>query len=526
MCSRCKAASFCTLTCQRSGWKAHKAECTPYVDTAVDETRALQPSAGACASTARAYPTQALHREGSDKIKGSNNGGPPAPPIVVRECALPEALARDVRNHLAGLPSKMWSVIETKDQPLAKGARMIPMRFHRLDEGVEAVTKRVMEALHIALSPHPHERVFVNFSKYEEGDFLETHTDTPSGNQSYDRRSAFVWHLSEDWQDGDGGLFVDEEAEGGPLHFKPRFNALVTFPVPRRHSVTKVTSPRIGRSARFASYGWVVVPRMEYIGGPCQLRPMLRSTGGKAAAILCIKDPAQATHASVLALFSGLPVEKVGQHHLGELCAFFTTRDSQVAHALCLPVGSELAVAVLAEPSKAEAVGDGSVSGTAPLSGCQVCADLECLQRLACLRHFIDAARKVWSPCCELDFKNSLQMSDMCSSAEVKVFVFIAQAERRPALVSRLDSWASALQPRLRIYLADPYLNKPVVEDYRLAVSDLPTAVADDTLGPLGSLRLKDFDGGVGLGLDIKRFRQWLLSLAKSAGFGKKPHLP
>ena len=53
----------------------------------------------------------------------------------------------------------------------------------------------------------------VNFSRYDAGDFLDSHGDTPSGSLCYERRQAFVWHLSEGWSASDGGLFVDEESK-------------------------------------------------------------------------------------------------------------------------------------------------------------------------------------------------------------------------------------------------------------------------------------------------------------------------
>lgn len=429
-------------------------------------------------------------------------------------------LAQDVRRQLAELPAEAWHVAETKDQPRAKGAGLIPMRYHRLHLGVEALKARVAEAMAGPLAPRAHEQIFVNFSKYEEGDFLGSHTDTPSGSPSYERREAFVWHLSKGWEPGDGGLFVDEEAHGGPRNIVPSFNALVTFPVPRRHAVTRVTA-KAGVRARFAAYGWVVVPCLARLTSPAELAATVQSTRRKAQAVLYVREPLQPAIEAVVALFAKLPSEQVGRHTLGELCAFAVTASRATAHVLGIPEGAVAAVAVQTAPAAVEAGARELLSGhsSVPLpNGCEVCADLSLLKDAVGLRRFIDRAR--FHPCAELDFQDSLLMADMFFSKELKVFIFIALVDRCTALMSGLSSWAAVLRPRIRIYLADPCLNQPIMEDFGLTVRDAPTAVADDTIGSLGRFRLKDHDvaSAERSDFDLDTLRRWLQTLAKACG--------
>ena len=45
-----------------------------------------------------------------------------------------------------------------------------------------------------ALRLLPHERIIMNFARYRAGDYLDSHTDRPSGNAAYERQRAFVSH--------------------------------------------------------------------------------------------------------------------------------------------------------------------------------------------------------------------------------------------------------------------------------------------------------------------------------------------
>eukprot|EP00656_Telonema_subtile_P004152 TRINITY_DN11885_c0_g1_i1.p1 TRINITY_DN11885_c0_g1~~TRINITY_DN11885_c0_g1_i1.p1 ORF type:complete len:192 (-),score=25.07 TRINITY_DN11885_c0_g1_i1:10-585(-) len=102
---------------------------------------------------------------------------------------------------------------------------------------------------------------------YTQGSFLESHTDSPSGSGSYERVRAFVLHLSQGFEEADGGLFLDEETGE---RFVPEWNTLVHFQVPRWHSVTKVTANK----RRFAIYGWVLVPQIQCLEQPQQLQQL------------------------------------------------------------------------------------------------------------------------------------------------------------------------------------------------------------------------------------------------------------
>jgi len=305
----------------------------------------------------------------------------------------------------------------------------------------------------------------------------------------------------------DGGLFVDEEAEGGPRPTVPGFNSLVTFPVPRRHSVTRVTVAK----ARYAAYGWVVEPRVERLGSTADLLLLLQGTQQKAVAVGFAKSTCGGgPEGAALAAFGGLAVEDIGHHSLGELCVFAITEDESAAALLGVPPGATAAVAVVAEPAA-------FARGRA---GSRVCVDVEVLQQPEELLRFVNIARKVFSPCGELDHTDSLLMADLCYSLEMKVFLFLPATMREPPLLRRLDDWAAALQPRagvlgMRLLLAEPRRCKPLMEDFGLTEADTPTAVAENAKV---SFRFKDHGRGRGPGLDWEQLRQWLSRLAKSAG--------
>lgn len=368
--------------------------------------------------------------------------------VNVREDALPASLAQELRFCLAELPPTSWRLTETKHQPQHR-ASIVPLRFFQLktaekvrrhaansrqrpsinadEQSVERtreessrqvhttsgeddvtrnrgqqkpVTQRVRDVLEMAMALHPHERMFLNFSKYEEGCFLDSHTDEVSGSLSYRRRQAFVWHLSEDWEEGDGGLFVDEEAEGGPRLYKPCFNSLVTFSVPRRHSVTRVTAARSGRRARFAAYGWVVVPKVETIDW-LALPQLLSGDGQRAAAILCLHEPLDDLGEAASALFAGLPLEDaedVGEargRDLGHFCLFavLSGKGAEPAWQL-LGASSDAEAAVAVFPRPAALDGNGHPLPVADAR--RVCADPDILRSGDALRHFVlDALRSL-----------------------------------------------------------------------------------------------------------------------------------
>jgi len=430
------------------------------------------------------------------------------PGLAVHEGALAPALAEEVRSRLAALPAEAWQVAAPERQPLGGEAAPIDMRFHRLErrDGMEELEGRVLEALAAQLAPGPCERLLLNFSKYEAGDFLASHPDVPSGSRGHERRQAFVWHLSAEWEEGDGGLFVDEDAEGGPRAIVPRFNTLVTFPVPRWHSVTKVTA-RNGKRARYAAYGWVVTPCITEVRSVDALEELLSSARGRPLVVACVCEPLRKESEALTSLFASLPIERVGHYCLGDHCAFAATADHTVAQHVGVAEAQE-AVAVLA--------GSGAMGGS---EGLQILADPARLRSYGCLRRFVEEACESCSHCPELDISDHAMMEEICCSPEVKVFIVMAFGDRTPDVISTLRSWASALKPRLRLLLADPSASAPLLADFELAPADAPTAVAWDTQGSLGRARLKDHMGGARPGhLELPLLRQWLGCVAEAAG--------
>ena len=126
------------------------------------------------------------------------------------------------------------------------------------------------------LQLQPHERLLINASKYVQGSYLSSHTDAPSGSNSYERVRAFVWHLSKDFCDTkknkQGGSFVDEESG---IKYAPKFNNLVSFSVPRWHSVDTITVGEATNISRISIYGWVVIPKIQLVSSSNSFNLML-----------------------------------------------------------------------------------------------------------------------------------------------------------------------------------------------------------------------------------------------------------
>ena len=438
---------------------------------------------------------------------GSGGGGGPSDEggIGVLRDALPAALAREARSLLSSLPLSAWEVADTPNQPLPDAsARPVAMHYRRNPRGdgggaasIGALRAKVSEALSAVLAARPFESLLLNFSRYDPGDFLDSHGDTPSGSKCYERRVAFVWHLSEGWREEDGGAFVDEEAAGtatGERHFAPTFNTLVTFAVPRMHRVTRVKPS--ARAPRFAVYGWIAAPEIARPPSPAKLRALLGASEPlavgavpRATAVLLLPRRPGPKGARALEAFAALPMAEVGLgRQLGEYCRFVVApSDAAAQRALGLTPGSDSAAA---EAAAAEADGDacalcvwppdaegahGDGAGVAR-GGAKLPQDAEAM------RAFVEAHRKAWSPVAELDLREPLVMCDMYFSDELKLFVFAGHHTGRPQpLVERLDRWAKFLRPHARLYLCDPLLCEPVLAEFGLAPTHAPTAVAYDT---------------------------------------------
>ncbi|MGI9265241.1 MAG: 2OG-Fe(II) oxygenase [Gammaproteobacteria bacterium] len=97
--------------------------------------------------------------------------------------------------------------------------------------------------------------VYAHATMYTAGNFLKLHEDVT---ETDDRRFAYVFGFTRDWQADMGGLthFLDES--GSVIDtFVPDFNTLTLFSVPVSHLVSQV-SPWV-RQRRFAVTGWLIV---------------------------------------------------------------------------------------------------------------------------------------------------------------------------------------------------------------------------------------------------------------------------
>ena len=252
--------------------------------------------------------------------------------LCVRENALPADLALEAQRFLAALPIEAWELASTVAQPLCGEAQPIAMRFRKNPqaEGVTALRERAESSIRRVLTVRPYERLILNFSRYDCGDHLDSHSDIPSGSVCYHRRHAFVWHLSAgDWVQDDGGCFVDEEAPQGEQVHVPRYNTIITFPVPRDHRVTPVVAH--GKT-RFAAYGWVASPSLAHVAHEPELQLELHLARGRAAALLMLREPLEEGHARrLLDQFASLPMAPVPGAPAGcccgDLCRFAISTD-------------------------------------------------------------------------------------------------------------------------------------------------------------------------------------------------------
>merc|ERR1712113_20532 len=100
-------------------------------------------------------------------------------------------------------------------------------------------------------------------------------------------------------------------------------------------------------------------------------------------------------------------------------------------------------------------------------------------------------ARNIFVPVAEYRAQDSAYMADLWCCCSVKVFFFIDNADRRQNLLGRVNTWAAALRPRLRILLVEPSNAGELLEDCGLTLADMPTWAAQDTQGSLGLALLR-----------------------------------
>ncbi len=87
---------------------------------------------------------------------------------------------------------------------------------------------------------------------FEAGHFLTRHDDDTEGKN---RVAAFVLNLTKDWNPDWGGALQFYDGEGNiEAGFKPSFNALNVFLIPRKHSVAYIAPFATG--SRFSITGW------------------------------------------------------------------------------------------------------------------------------------------------------------------------------------------------------------------------------------------------------------------------------
>ncbi|MEP6389610.1 MAG: 2OG-Fe(II) oxygenase family protein [Halioglobus sp.] len=87
---------------------------------------------------------------------------------------------------------------------------------------------------------------------YEAGHFLTCHDDATEGKN---RIAAFVLNMTPDWNpDWGGALQFYDDQDNIEAGFKPSYNTLNVFQVPRRHAVGIVAPFAIG--SRFSITGW------------------------------------------------------------------------------------------------------------------------------------------------------------------------------------------------------------------------------------------------------------------------------
>ena len=190
--------------------------------------------------------------------------------------AIPETNANSVLQYLQSTPTSDWRLNQRNNSGSAaaanRGVTAANMSYYMyIGTDLDTALPELRPLLSSALQLLPHERLLMNASKYIAGSYLDSHTDAPSGSESHERVRAFVWHLSKDFTEQDGGTFIDEESKE---KYVPEWNALVSFSVPRWHSVTKMTPMPIIKE-RISIYGWIVIPKMQLIPSENSLQLIL-----------------------------------------------------------------------------------------------------------------------------------------------------------------------------------------------------------------------------------------------------------
>ena len=408
---------------------------------------------------------------------------------VVRE-ALPVDFASQIAAALRAAPESAWEKLSSdaatqealkrsQDRQQVKIAgeqtsKLQRMRYSTLQDGYdvfdrEEVGRRVGEALGL----QAHERLLLNFARYAPGDFLDSHTDRPSGNAAYERQRAWVWHLSTPgWGASRGGAFVDED--DSDRKYIPTFNNVVHFPVPRWHRVEPViVDAKTGASEpRYTAYGWIVTAEVMPVASIPEL-VRLQKSGPVSVVGWFGVWPARRPHSKQYCIdLAGCCLGRIGVDRIrGEYARFACATSAAVAEALglMLPPPSDGA-----PPPLTVGVVRWGISRVDVLH-------LPIPDRVKALGTFVDEHRGA-AGVPTLDCDDHPAMIEMYASMDVKLYVIVPPLDHESYAAALADSHAQHAK-LIKIYLCDPAKIKAIMDEVKITPEDAPTALAHDVHG-------------------------------------------
>eukprot|EP01127_Copromyxa_protea_P009186 TRINITY_DN214_c0_g1_i10.p1 TRINITY_DN214_c0_g1~~TRINITY_DN214_c0_g1_i10.p1 ORF type:complete len:644 (-),score=207.53 TRINITY_DN214_c0_g1_i10:45-1976(-) len=174
--------------------------------------------------------------------------------LVVMENFLPDAVASKLESVLKGILEHQWVATEAeRDYEHNNIAHtFVSSKSFAYSESVFDIFRRLV----------PQQLMTISAARYTKGHFIEKHDDRALktiNEQVYERDIAVVYYLSRDFNEEDGGAFVDLNAgDDQPKPFIPKFNSLVAFNIPREHAVAPVLSDK----SRYSLFGWFLKPHL------------------------------------------------------------------------------------------------------------------------------------------------------------------------------------------------------------------------------------------------------------------------
>lgn len=115
-------------------------------------------------------------------------------------------------------------------------------------------SETLMRALKTVVDEPDIKEIDAQLTRYKPGHFLKHHSD--EGSQSQQRKVAYVYSLSKDWQPDWGGLLHFQDSDGRINQtLTPKFNSLTLFKVPTAHFVSQVTN--YCPASRYSLTGWL-----------------------------------------------------------------------------------------------------------------------------------------------------------------------------------------------------------------------------------------------------------------------------